>query len=207
MQAEIAAKLEEIIKYLGPYLPLANCHMVNFITQQLWDKHVPDIIKKEVASVPGKDLNAVFFHFAKCNSGDELSDDSRAAIECYPHFSKFLENSRNMSLKGIAQQNLVTKYDELERKLIDLGWEVPESFSMEEFMTHKKMHEVQAMSETVAALACVTHSSHVVDVGGGKGYLSSFLSLYHNLKVLGVDSSQVNTHGAVKRTKKLEVRK
>ncbi|KAJ9584028.1 hypothetical protein L9F63_021632 [Diploptera punctata] len=203
MQAEIAARLEEIIKYMGPYLPLANCHMVNFITQQLWEKHVPELIQNEVGSILGTDLNSIFFHYAKSSSNDEVND-VRETIQYYPHFNNFLESARNMSMRGHAQEKLLTGHDEIKSKLVDLGWEVPEDFYMEQFMTHKKMHEVEVMGNVVSALEHVTEASHIVDVGGGKGYLSSFLSLYHGLRVLGVDSSQVNTHGAIKRTRKLE---
>lgn len=44
----------------------------------------------------------------------------------------------------------------------------------------------------------------VVDVGSGKGYLSSFLSLQFGLRVYGIDSSSTNTHGAQERNRKLK---
>lgn len=44
----------------------------------------------------------------------------------------------------------------------------------------------------------------VVDVGSGKGYLSSFLSLRFGLRVYGIDSSSTNTHGAQERNRKLK---
>lgn len=44
----------------------------------------------------------------------------------------------------------------------------------------------------------------MIDLGSGKGYLSSFLSLQYNLKVYGIDSSNKNTHGANERNRKLK---
>lgn len=44
----------------------------------------------------------------------------------------------------------------------------------------------------------------VIDVGSGKGYLSSFLSLQYGLRVYGIDSSSTNTHGAQERNRKLK---
>lgn len=44
----------------------------------------------------------------------------------------------------------------------------------------------------------------VIDVGSGKGYLSSFLSLQYGLSVFGIDSSSTNTHGALERNRKLK---
>lgn len=45
----------------------------------------------------------------------------------------------------------------------------------------------------------------VIDAGDGKGYLSTRLSLEHNIKVLGVDYNPINTIGAKLRSEKLEV--
>lgn len=45
----------------------------------------------------------------------------------------------------------------------------------------------------------------VIDAGDGKGYLSTRLSLEHNIKVLGVDYNPGNTLGAMLRSEKLEV--
>ncbi|XP_052410187.1 probable methyltransferase-like protein 25 isoform X2 [Carassius gibelio] len=58
-------------------------------------------------------------------------------------------------------------------------------------MNCKKAHEVQAVSE-------------VIDVGSGKGYLCSYLSMRFNLQVFGIDSSSTNTHGAQERNRKLK---
>lgn len=44
----------------------------------------------------------------------------------------------------------------------------------------------------------------VIDVGSGKGYLCSFLSVQFNLQVFGIDSSSTNTHGAQERNRKLK---
>lgn len=44
----------------------------------------------------------------------------------------------------------------------------------------------------------------MIDVGSGKGYLSSFLSLQYGLGVFGIDSSSTNTHGALERNRKLK---
>ncbi|XP_010780717.1 probable methyltransferase-like protein 25 [Notothenia coriiceps] len=74
----------------------------------------------------------------------------------------------------------------------------------DEFMNSKKSHEVQSMSEVVACLAQHCGVKQVIDVGSGKGYLSSFLSLQYGLHVYGIDSSSSNTHGAQERNRKLK---
>ncbi|KAF7670038.1 hypothetical protein LDENG_00074260 [Lucifuga dentata] len=74
----------------------------------------------------------------------------------------------------------------------------------DEFMNFKKSHEVQSMSEVTACLAQHCGAKQVIDVGSGKGYLSSFLSLQYGLQVYGIDSSTTNTHGAQERNRKLK---
>ncbi|RMB99722.1 hypothetical protein DUI87_23724 [Hirundo rustica rustica] len=72
------------------------------------------------------------------------------------------------------------------------------------FMNNKKSHEVQVMSELVDSIANYCGIKQVIDIGSGKGYLSSFLSMQYNLKVYGIDSSSSNTNGAHERNKKLK---
>uniref|UniRef100_A0A8C9MZ60 Methyltransferase like 25 n=1 Tax=Serinus canaria TaxID=9135 RepID=A0A8C9MZ60_SERCA len=72
------------------------------------------------------------------------------------------------------------------------------------FMNNKKSHEVQVMSELVDSIANYCGIKQVIDIGSGKGYLSSFLSMQYNLKVYGIDSSSSNTNGAHERNRKLK---
>ncbi|KFU98332.1 Methyltransferase-like 25, partial [Tauraco erythrolophus] len=74
----------------------------------------------------------------------------------------------------------------------------------DEFMNNKKSHEVQVMSELVDTIASYCDIKQVIDIGSGKGYLSSFLSMQYNLKVYGIDSSNTNTNGAHERNRKLK---
>ncbi|NXI56982.1 MET25 protein, partial [Chloroceryle aenea] len=74
----------------------------------------------------------------------------------------------------------------------------------DEFMNTKKSHEVQVMSELVDKIANYCGIKQVIDIGSGKGYLSSFLSMQYNLKVYGIDSSNTNTNGAHERIRKLK---
>ncbi|NXA37851.1 MET25 protein, partial [Eudromia elegans] len=74
----------------------------------------------------------------------------------------------------------------------------------DEFMNNKKSHEVQVMSELIDSIANYYDIKQVIDIGSGKGYLSSFLSMHYNFKVYGIDSSNTNTHGAHERNRKLK---
>ncbi|MGH0135075.1 UNVERIFIED_CONTAM: hypothetical protein FKN15_056998 [Acipenser sinensis] len=71
-------------------------------------------------------------------------------------------------------------------------------------MNDKKSHEVKIISELVASLAKHCNIQQVIDLGSGKGYLCSFLSMEYSLKVYGIDSSSTNTHGANETNRKLK---
>ncbi|XP_063640858.1 probable methyltransferase-like protein 25 isoform X5 [Pan troglodytes] len=90
------------------------------------------------------------------------------------------------------------------RPLVEAEWEAGENQKAVEFMNMKKSHEVQAMSELISSIADYYGIKQVIDLGSGKGYLSSFLSLKYGLKVYGIDSSNTNTHGAEERNRKLK---
>ncbi|RXN04224.1 methyltransferase 25 [Labeo rohita] len=79
-----------------------------------------------------------------------------------------------------------------------------EVLAPDEFMNCKKAHEVQAVSKVVACLAKCCRVKQVIDVGSGKGYLCSYLSMRFDLQVFGIDSSSTNTHEAQERNRKLK---
>ncbi|NXE50512.1 MET25 protein, partial [Casuarius casuarius] len=127
--------------------------------------------------------------------------------------SVFCENSKK--LIDVHSFALAAKYyslsnlglcTPLEEILEALRGESPErnDIKTDEFMNNKKSHEVQVMSELIDSIANYCGIKQVIDIGSGKGYLSSFLSMHYNLKVYGIDSSNTNTHGAHERNKKLK---
>lgn len=63
-------------------------------------------------------------------------------------------------------------------------------------MVEKKIHEVERMTPVIKQLARDHHIESIMDLGAGQGYLSRSLAYRSNLKVLAVDSSEVQTCGA-----------
>ncbi|XP_047118887.1 probable methyltransferase-like protein 25 [Schistocerca piceifrons] len=186
----LRAKLGEVTEFFNRFSQLANCHLVNFITEDLWDTCVPEELKSEIEYV-GMDSALSLFWDSKRDSASSMF-----------HLSKYLMEANKMST-GILNDICLSPSD-LRSKIISWGSSSQSIPQLNQFMSPKKAHEVEIMSELVAALSKVAGTSHIVDVGSGKGYLTSLLALHHSLKVLGVDSSSVNTHGATKRTQKLQ---
>lgn len=189
--------LESLIKYLKPYLPLVNSHMVSYLTDDHWKSYIPESIQKEIKSQ--SDINQSIEEFW------EFKEKS----EKLTNLGKFVENSENLLIENL--KNISINVKELKIKLQSLDCSLPSGLGLEisEFMSSKKNHEVIETASIVSTLSTfkskdLNDRMFIIDAGDGKGYLSSRLALEHGLKVLGVDSSSVNTFGAEKRNSKLQ---
>ncbi|XP_033989183.1 methyltransferase-like protein 25 [Trematomus bernacchii] len=207
---EIQRRIDEVKQFLSITLNIANAHTVEFYTQDAWNRFTA-VPPQEVLSTfsscnDGSDQQREPQHRAKdqskttfgfCNETDRLVD----ACE-------LLRAARAHSLPGLG---VCMSRDELLQALRESRAEsrapaaaMGAEMETDEFMNSKKSHEVQSMSEVVACLAQHCGVKQVIDVGSGKGYLSSFLSLQYGLQVYGIDSSSSNTHGAQERNRKLK---
>uniref|UniRef100_A0A1B6E0U3 Methyltransferase domain-containing protein n=2 Tax=Clastoptera arizonana TaxID=38151 RepID=A0A1B6E0U3_9HEMI len=184
-------KINEMIGFIKPFLPLVNCHLVNFITDNLFDKLIPKEIKEEVVAMKTDELKLLFLNnFKHCNNECRVSQ-----LGTYFLKTKMMSLSHNGGCISL---------EKLKQILSNKSQDDFKSLPFQGFMSLKKGHEVEIMCALTTFIANNFKYSHIVDIGGGKGYLSSMLALEHNLKVLSIDSSIVNNQGAIKRTKKLE---
>ncbi|XP_041833889.1 methyltransferase-like protein 25 isoform X1 [Melanotaenia boesemani] len=204
---EIQQRVDEVKRFLCGTIRIANAHTVEFYTQDVW--------KRFVAVSPEEVLTAF------SSGGDQQGEPKHQGTE--PHRTTFgfcidsnrlvdiqelLKAARAHSLPGLG---VCMSRDELLQELRGNKFEsgarpdeIDAELEPDEFMNSKKSHEVQSMSEVVASLTQHCKVKQVVDVGSGKGYLSSFLSLQYGLQVYGIDSSRTNTHGAQERNRKLK---
>lgn len=60
----IRQQLDKIVKYLTPLLPMANCHMVEFFTENHWERFIPEDVKKEVDKIGFSDATEIFWQSA-----------------------------------------------------------------------------------------------------------------------------------------------
>jgi hypothetical protein len=71
----------------------------------------------------------------------------------------------------------------------------------------KKREEMERMAAAVVGAASAVCTQNVVDVGSGKGYLSSLLAMEHGLRVLAVEGNGKFTAAAEKRVSRIARRK
>lgn len=186
---QLRLKLEEVIVYLKPYLPIANSHIVNFITHNFWETVIPCNIREEI------NLKGTEFVLSNFWSENQIPDS-------LTHFVTLSKSYNLNSYPSSCYMELGDAYNILH----SWGYKpANKSFNLKEFMGAKKMHEVEVMAKLVADFSKYASTDIIVDIGGGKGYLSSLLALAYNFNVLGIDSQSINSEGARNRTIKFEV--
>nr|XP_033324849.1 methyltransferase-like protein 25 [Megalopta genalis] len=178
-------RFEEILDFINLYDKLINCHIVDFITDNLWKMCLPDGLRLELEN---DDIECIHW----------IEDDR------HPILNQFIKLSRSLSLQSCS----------IEINSMDLANVLPIIYNLNkckykdvksEFMNAKKSHEVECLGNIVGAVAASTRSL-VIDAGAGKAYLSTFLAENHNVPVLAIDSSQSCCKGAVCRQRKLKKR-
>lgn len=214
----VRSHLDKCWRFLEPFLPMANCHMVTFITNKLYEKYVPPAIKDELKSMANIDA-ATDIYWNHLNE-----KENKSKIDGFDCLRKHLAEMRDHTLDRI--DNVWITPDELKAAI---GCEPNDLLNVKGFMSEKKNHEVnsaesmkfmcerflrfgnpqvEVVADAVASICSSIGSSerlYVVDAGGGKGYLSTHLALEHKIKVLGVDWNPNHTVNAINRSEKLEV--
>jgi len=186
--AEYNQHFEKALNFINIYQKLIDCHLVDFITEELWDKCLPEKIRMELENI---DMSSDIW--TENNTDSELSNfiqltrslslESCPAVMCVDDLPKLLPQSFKEHL--------------IENKLV---------YQKSEFMNTKKSHEIEVLGKVIAEMALSTRSL-VIDAGAGKAYLSTYLSEQFNVPVLAIDSSQVCHKGAINRQEKIQKRK
>ncbi|XP_077356858.1 putative methyltransferase-like protein 25 isoform X2 [Festucalex cinctus] len=226
--AELRQRIDEVTRFLAATLSIANAHTVEFYTHDVWNRFMavsPDEVLNAIgiAGHQGEqEVQKQSGFIEKLRNTFGFCQDTKRLVDAH----ELLRTAKAHSLPGLgvcmSRDDLLNA---LRRKASKQG--AGTELEPDEFMNTKKSHEVQSMAEVVDCLAkrcgvkqesiffktffcfilhlIITVSIvQVIDVGSGKGYLSSFLSLQHGLRVFGIDSSSTNTHGAQERNRKLK---
>ncbi|XP_053658694.1 probable methyltransferase-like protein 25 [Anopheles marshallii] len=199
----ITKQVDTIVRFLEPNMAFINCHMVDYLTEQHWQRFVPEAIKHELQTVDDY-LQAKELFWGQFEPA--LEKELR-----FPGVRSFVDNTRRYRLGGSEANELALTLDEFKEALSDHRKDT--RLKMTELMNVKKCHEVEVAAAAVASLCTAMASADpatkledilVIDAGDGKGYLSSRIALEHGIKVLGVDCSEENTSNAEKRLERLK---
>ncbi|CAH1128051.1 unnamed protein product [Ceutorhynchus assimilis] len=182
---KVIEQIKQISEHLEMYLPLANVHMVDYFTKQVFFEYTPKNIREEASNYGYKNIIEAIYS---------------QETDIFPCINQYIEKSQEFTLKNTK---LCMSFDQFKETLQTLGCNEITSLKLDIFMNAKKSHEVEILSGIAAAIKTLSKTSHLIDIGDGKGYLSSMLALHHKIPVLGVDASEINTNGAVDRANKL----
>ncbi|XP_050096594.1 probable methyltransferase-like protein 25 [Anopheles aquasalis] len=200
-------QIDAIARFLEPNAAFINCHMVDYLTEQHWNRYVPKPIQRELSTVEDY-LRAkrVFWGQFDQPSGGAIDDE-------LPAVKAFIEETRKYRLEGSEVQGTALTLAEFQNALEKCRKET--RLKMTELMNVKKCHEVEIAAAVVASLCTAVASGLpngtpddilVIDAGDGKGYLSSRIAVEHGIKVLGVDCNEENTSNAEKRRDRLKTK-
>ncbi|XP_064139849.1 probable methyltransferase-like protein 25 isoform X7 [Loxodonta africana] len=226
----LRAKLQGLLRFLKDALPISNAHTVDFYAESLWEQLV-DLPPETVLAVLRRSAAEAWPPEARPLGETEgesgISDFSKifcetsqklVSVETFALAAKYY-SLQNLGICTPFEQLLIAlQGNQKQRTGQEIEHYVPEAcvsspsqlppqgenMKPDEFMNMKKSHEVHIMSELISSIADFCGIKQVIDLGSGKGYLSSFLSLKYGLKVYGIDSSNVSTHGAEERNRKLK---
>ncbi|KAM7113900.1 putative methyltransferase-like protein 25 isoform 3-T3 [Molossus nigricans] len=202
----LRAKLQGLLRFLREALSISNAHTVDFYTESVWDQLVDlppetvlEVLKRSTAEAAAArplveaDGTSGITDFPEifCGISQKL-----VSVEAFALAAKYY-SVQNLGICTPFEQLLVALQGTQTQK-------IGENVKPDEFMNLKKSHEVQAMSALISSIADYCGIKQVIDLGSGKGYLSSYLSLKYGLNVYGIDSSNTNTHGAQERNRKLK---
>ncbi|CAL8386023.1 unnamed protein product [Gadus morhua 'NCC'] len=203
--SDIRARIDEVRRFLSIARSIANAHTVEFYTHDVWSRLI--------AVTPEEVLSAISFQDGHQRAPERNTDETPKTTFGFCErthrlvdIHTLLEAAKALSIPGLGVCLSRKQLMQSLRKDSHVSTHAEQDAEKEpsEFMNSKKSHEVQSMSEVVSCLAQGCRVNQVIDVGSGKGYLCSFLSLRYGLQVYGIDSSSSNTHGAHERNRKLK---
>lgn len=74
--SRVLAKLQQLVEFLSPYLPLANVHNTNFIVSRHWDSMIPEGIGQELLQLDDYQLSVLPAGELYCSKPDHGLSDS-----------------------------------------------------------------------------------------------------------------------------------
>jgi hypothetical protein len=198
---DIQKNIDRIIEHLEPSREFINMHLCAYLCDDLYEKHVPDEIKSEINCI--EDVLSAIELFLNHH---KIVDDHRVDRK-HQNLYNYILKQKTFYIENLKDKLYLTT-DELLEELSKIGIETTQkglSFRVKEFMSEKKNHEVEIASKLISTLSNAHGKEHfILDIGDGKGYLSSRLALEYNLRVLGVDGNSENTIQANSRNEKLK---
>jgi len=191
-----ASALEAASDFLWAHRTMLDICMVDFITDNVFETTLDKQLAEDLLSLTDEQVAALP---ARMTDDSTLSSDvlygGGSALQ------SFICGARDHTLTALG---VAIVKPSLSDSLVS-----PEAALLahvDRIMGLKKSHEVAAFAAFIDNWSRTSSVSTLVDMGSGKGYLGQIMSSLLGYRVLAVDAREVNTRGANKRGKNLEVR-
>ncbi|XP_017780520.1 PREDICTED: methyltransferase-like protein 25 [Nicrophorus vespilloides] len=187
MRGRAVEVIDRLIAFLDQHLSLSGGHMVDYFTESLYANRVSPQIRNEI----------------KCAGFEVVIEDILNCRETAgaTRLNDYVRTAKSLSLYNAS--SVCMNLADFREKLVSMSGEEISGLKLEVFMKEKKSHEVETLSAIAASVRKIAKTSHLVDIGDGKGYLSSLIAFQHGVPILGVDASLTNTTSAIRRAEKL----
>lgn len=131
--------IDSVTKYLTPLLPLANCHMVEFITHNHWERLLPTNLRESLNNMDLNDAVDQFWTIATHKNKDTSP------------LSTWINTARSHCLTINNDYCLST--EQLQQRIKHWGADIRPEIRIKEFMNSKKSYEhlsTQLLAQPVA---------------------------------------------------------
>ncbi|XP_011313333.1 methyltransferase-like protein 25 [Fopius arisanus] len=176
--------LEDNLSFIQEHENVINSHLVNFITEDLWEK-LPSDLQVELQQFEGE-------------------MDFLLLVKRCPALKLMIDRAETLSLKSNPK---VLDLEDFSVEFLNDTLNSEERNSLKDiqndFMKDKKRYEISNFAKVIACLAN-GNKCLVIDAGGGKGYLATHLSNKYSIPVLSLDSNPRRNKSAINRQKVLE---
>ena len=192
MKYELA--LTNLANILSKYQNIFDVCMVDFVTRNVIDKAIPPNLRESMRQLSENEISLLPSYF--------FSQQNSNVIKTSP-LDEIIQELQQYTLESL---NVVDEKENFLIKLNSIGRKesITSLKHFDKFMSDKKMHEVEIMSETIRHLCMKKDVDTLIDLGSGKAYLSQVLAASdENLQILAIDSSSENSEGAKKRSDRL----
>ncbi|XP_022256223.1 methyltransferase-like protein 25 isoform X2 [Limulus polyphemus] len=153
----------------------------DFFSDDIWSRTLNPEIQDELLSINEKE----FFQLIVDNDVFKQQQQVKRNV---PHLTRFIKQSCHYTLPNLGVCSALEDISGNSLKSVVTSFHDPKFL-----ISNKKNHEVEKMSEIISHVANQCDIKMVIDLGSGKGYLSSYLALNFGLIVLGIDASSSNT--------------
>lgn len=167
------------MKFMETHEKLINSHLVDYFTENLWEKCLSEDLRSYIASCHGV-VDEILQPDKSSNNNCALSVFLNQIQSIVSSFHKIVDPTYSF-------ENFVENENQIKQNL---------------FMKSKKSYEVEIFTNVVSKLDR-NEKSIIVDAGAGKAYLSLQLCYHYKKPVLAIESSTAHYHEALSYKDKL----